>query len=158
MAKIKKENMNKITKKKYDELVEQLKELNLKFSEIVKRIGEAKQQGDLSENADYSAAREEQGFINSEIERVNAIIESADIISENDESEDSNFNKDITIEINGIVQTYKLLGTHEADPNNYIISTSSPIGAFLETAKVGDENYITTLTKKQVLVKVLDIK
>jgi transcription elongation factor GreA len=158
MAKIKKENTNKITKKKYDELQNQLTDLNLKFSEIVKRIGEAKQQGDLSENADYSAAREEQGFINSEIDRVKAIIESAEVISDDDESEDSNFNKDITIELNGKVQTYKLLGTHEADPDNGVISTSSPIGSFLESAKVGDESYVTTLTKKTVLVKVLDIK
>ena len=106
---------------------------------IIQAIKEARAQGDLSENADYDAARNEQAQVEARIKELEYMIEHAVIIEEAP--------KDVvglgsTVEIeyvdDGDTDEYKIVGSLEADPFENKISDESPIGAALFGKKVGD--------------------
>ena len=110
-----------MTQKGYDEAVERLKFLQTtKRQEIIERIAEARSHGDLSENAEYDAARNEQSANEGEIVELDYKIKNARIIEENDD-------------------TYELTGTTESDAMKNKISNESPVGAALLKHKVGEE-------------------
>ena len=130
-----------MTKKGYDEAVEHLKYLQtVKREEIVARITEARGHGDLSENAEYDAARNEQAANEGEIAELDYKIKNAVIT---DVSTDTSF-----VHIGSKVkvydeemeeeEVYEITGTMEARPMENKISNESPVGAALLKHKVGD--------------------
>ncbi len=114
--------------------------------ELAKRLRAAIQQGDLSENADYSAAKEEQAFLEGRIQELQALLKNAVIIDDMERTAgEVNIGSKVTIqEGNYPPETYHLVGTKEADPRQGRISYASPIGQALMGRKTGDEVEATT--------------
>ena len=115
---------------------------NVRVEENKKEISTARAYGDLSENSEYDAAKQEQGVIWARIEELREMIKHAKVIDESqiDESKVSVgsivtlFNVERNKEF-----TYHIVGSYETDPASGKISDSSPIGASLIGARVGDE-------------------
>lgn len=125
--------------KKYEEELEYYK--TVKRKENAEKLKEARAQGDLSENAEYDAAKDEQGMIEARIMELEAMLKNVKII---DESELTNE----TIHVGSKVKVhdcdldedvmYQILGSKEADPFNGKLSDESPVGAALIGHAVGD--------------------
>src|ERR1051325_9581252 len=96
--------------------------------ELAKRLRSAIQMGDLSENADYHKAKEDQGFLEGRIQEIEAILRMA-VIVEKKQSDVVTVGSHVTVqEENFDPETYHLVGAKEADPRNGKISNESPIG------------------------------
>ncbi len=107
--------------------------------ELSQRLRSAIQMGDLSENADYHKAKEDQGFLEGRIQEIEAILRSAVLIEENTNKEVISIGSRVTIQEEGFPpETYHLVGPTEADPRNGRISHESPIGRALLGRKVGE--------------------
>jgi len=111
-----------------------------KRQELAQRLRSAIQMGDLSENADYKAAKEEQGFLEGRIQELTQLLGNVVIIEENTAPKDTvEIGSTVTIQESGEPkETYLLVGPQEADPINGRISYSSPIGEALLGHKIGD--------------------
>jgi transcription elongation factor GreA len=106
--------------------------------ELAKRLRSAIQMGDLSENADYHKAKEDQGFLEGRIKDIEAILRSA-VIIEKTAGDSVTIGSHVTIQEEGFPpETYHLVGPTEADPRSGKISHESPIGKALLDGKVGD--------------------
>ena len=107
--------------------------------ELSQRLRSAIQMGDLSENADYHKAKEDQGFLEGRIQEIEAILRSAVLIEENTNKDVISIGSRVTIQEEGFPpETYHLVGPTEADPRNGRISHESPIGRALLGRKVGE--------------------
>ena len=152
-------NQSYITPAGLDKLKHELSNLiNLERKKIADRIQEAKELGDLSENAEYSAAKDEQAFLEKRITELDNIIKNAVIIEANGHSggiidigskvkfkdEQSNINE------------YQIVGCHEASPSQGKISNESPIGrAFL--GKMEGDTVEFQAPKGEVKFKILSV-
>lgn len=126
------------------ELQKELDELKSRRSTIASKIADARDYGDLSENAEYSAAREEQGQVEGRIAEIEEILQNASLIKSkvNGKVEVGN-----TVELQldgGKKVAYTVVGSVEADPLEGRISNESPIGQALMGKKVGDNVSIKT--------------
>lgn len=137
-------------KKKYQitedgkrELELELAELKGRRGDIAEKIASARDYGDLSENAEYDAAREEQGLVETRIAEIEEILQQASIITA---KKGSVIDLGHTVELvsGDREKTYQLVGPVEANPLEGKISNESPIGKELLGKKVGDEVVITT--------------
>ena len=129
-----------LTKEGLNELQEELKDLKEnKRPEVISQIKEARAQGDLSENAEYHAAKDKQGQIEARIKELEYIIDNATIISG---AQSSTIKIGSTVEIEYIddneTDTYKIVGSTEADPFENKISNESPIGKAILGKTIGD--------------------
>ncbi len=106
--------------------------------ELAQRLRSAIQMGDLSENADYHKAKEDQAFLEGRIQEIETILRSA-VIIEKKQSDVVNVGSTVTIqEDNYDPETYYVVGAKEADPRKGRISNESPFGMALMGHKVGD--------------------
>ncbi len=114
--------------------------------ELSNKLREAIQMGDLSENADYIQAKEEQGFLEGRIQELDTILNNVVIIDDKDKSNDCvDIGSTVTVqESNYPEEAYYVVGPKEADPINGRISYESPIGKSLLGHKVGDTVQIET--------------
>jgi transcription elongation factor GreA len=107
--------------------------------ELSQRLRSAIQMGDLSENADYHKAKEDQGFLEGRIQEIEAILRNAVIIEKSGSTETVAIGSHVTIQEEGFPpETYHLVGPTEADPRSGRISFESPIGKALLDKKVGE--------------------
>ncbi|MEW6401991.1 MAG: transcription elongation factor GreA [Chloroflexota bacterium] len=107
--------------------------------ELAQRLRSAIQMGDLSENADYHKAKEDQGFLEGRIQEIEAILRNAVIIEKSGNVDVVSIGNHVTIQENGSdPETYHVVGAKEADPRNGKISNESPIGRAIMDHKVGD--------------------
>jgi transcription elongation factor GreA len=107
--------------------------------ELAKRLRSAIQMGDLSENADYHKAKEDQGFLEGRIQEIEYSLRNAVIIGKNVGRNVVSVGNHVTIqEADSPPETYHVVGAKEADPRNGRISNESPIGRALMDHKVGD--------------------
>ena len=130
-----------MTQKGYDEAVERLKYLQtVKRQEIIERIAEARSHGDLSENAEYDAARNEQSANEGEIVELDYKIKNAKIIEENDDTSFVHIGSRVTVFDSDLEEeaTYEITGTTESNAMENKISNESPVGAALLKHRVGD--------------------
>src|SRR5512143_4154105 len=112
---------------------------NVKRKELAKRLRAAIQMGDLSENADYHKAKEDQAFLEGRIQEIEFLLRNAVIIEKNASSEVVALGNHITIQEEGSPpETFHLVGAKEADPRNGRISNESPIGSAIVDHRVGD--------------------
>jgi len=110
-----------------------------KREELAQRLRSAIQMGDLSENADYHKAKEDQGFLEGRIKELEAILRNAVIIEKKGSQGIVTIGSQVTIQEQGAEpETYHLVGPTEADPRKGRISHESPIGRALMDKKVGD--------------------
>ena len=130
-----------LTQEGFDELNNELEELiNVKRPANIIAIKEARALGDLSENADYDAARNEQAEIENRIKQLEKMLENAEIIGEssNDKVSVGNSVSIKYVDDPDDEDEYKIVGSMEADPFSGKISNESPIAKALLNKKVGD--------------------
>jgi len=132
-----------ITDEGKTELEAELQELKGRRGDIADKIAEARDFGDLSENAEYDSAREEQGLVESRIAEIEDILLNAELIRGGKTSKVSLGNK-VELKTGKKTVIYSVVGPVEADPLEGKISNESPIGAALMGKKVGDTATITT--------------
>lgn len=138
-----------LTREGVDELKSELEDLIAQRGPIAERIKSAREFGDLSENAEYSAARQEQERLESRIAEVEHILQNVEIISKPNGGSKVQLGSTVTLD-NGTTKQFQVVGTVEADPMNGKISDESPIGQALMGKKVGDTVEIKTPTETQV--------
>ena len=130
-----------LTSEGREELREELAELvEVKRPSLAERLRKAIAQGDLSENADYKAAKEEQAFLEGRIQDIEVLLRQAEIIDETRSSGEVSLGSRVTVVEEGErrPETFRIVGTVEADPINGKVSHESPLGAALLGRQVGD--------------------
>lgn len=148
-----------ITQERKEELEAELQELKtVKRPEILERLQYAKSLGDLSENAEYHAARESQGKNEDRIKEIESILKRAEIIEKVD-SDEAQITSIVTVQKEGDSATreFTLVGPAEADTAAGKLSTDSPIGLALLGKKKGDTASVET-PGGVVVWNVLDVK
>ena len=151
-----------LTNEGFLEIEEELNHLKeVKRPEIIKALKDARALGDLSENADYDAARNEQAQIEGRILELEKILETAELIEKRDtdkvglvttftvrylyEDDDDN------------TEEYRIVGSKEADPSNNKISNESPLATAIMGAKAGDERTVES-PRGKYRVEIVEIK
>lgn len=124
------------------ELEKELASLTARRGDVADKIAEARDFGDLSENAEYDAAREEQGLVETRIAEIEDILNNADIIKGGGKSTISLGSK-VELTVDGKTASYIIVGPVEANPIEGKISNESPLGVALFGKKVGDAATIT---------------
>lgn len=138
--------MNKvyqITESGQHELERELEELKSRRGEIADKIAAARDFGDLSENAEYDAAREAQGLLETRITEIETILQNASIIQAGSSSTVT-LGSTVELEANGKTVVYTVVGPVEADPLEGKVSNESPVGQALMGKAVGDTVTIST--------------
>ena len=136
------EKKNLLTYEGLKKLESELEDLKVvKRKEVAQKIKEAREQGDLSENAEYDAAKDEQRDIEARIEEIEKILKNADVVVE-DEIDLDKINVGCKVKIRDLEfeedLEYKIVGSTEANSLQGKISNESPVGKALLGAKVGD--------------------
>ena len=133
-----------LTPEGLEKLNHELKHLiNDKRKEVIERIREAAAHGDLSENADYAQAREEQSFIEGRIQEIEDIIKNAEIIHASSQQSTITIGSTVHIRTGGIDKKYTIVGSNEANPKEGKISNESLVGKGLLGRKAGEKFKIT---------------
>ena len=152
-----------VTKEGLDELLkEQDNLIHVVRDEVIRELQEARAQGDLSENADYDAARDRQARVEARSRELEAMIANAEIISEDKKAATKK-----TVSLGSTVtildmstneeETYNIVGSIEADPLNGKLSNITPLATSLMDHKIGDVVEIET-AEEPYQVKVIDLK
>lgn len=145
-----------LTNEGFLEIEEELNHLKeVKRPEVIKALKDARALGDLSENADYDAARDEQAKVEGRIAELEKLLESAELIEKRDTDKVS---LGTTVKImydddEDDVEEYRIVGSKEADPSNNKVSNESPLAKAIMGAKVGEKctvespngNYMVTI-------------
>lgn len=109
-----------------------------KREQITERIQKAREFGDISENSEYDAALDEQALVENRIVYLENILKDAKVITESPKSDFVVIGSTVTVEIEGSVDEFTIVGKVEADPSKKKISNESPLGAALLGAKNGE--------------------
>lgn len=133
--------------------------LTVKRQEIIERIQIARGFGDLSENSEYDAARDEQATIETRIKTIEDMLQNAEIITAT-KSQVVSFGSTVTFEelTTQQVETYRIVGTAEANPIEGKISSDSPIAKALLDQKKNTSVKVMLPTNKEIEIKIIDIK
>ena len=138
-------------KSEYDELTK------VKRTQITKRIQTAREFGDLSENSEYDAAKEEQSLLETRITQLEDVLKRAQIIEPVKKADFVVIGSTIVVEIEGEKDEFTIVGTIEADPSKKKISNESPVGTAMLGAKVGEVvEVVTPIIRAKY--KILEIK
>ena len=157
------EKKNIMTYEGLKALEDELQDLKVnKRKEVAVKIKEARDQGDLSENAEYDAAKDEQRDIELRIEEIDKILKNAEVVVDDEDTDVNAINIGCTVKLNDIEfdeeMEYKIVGSTEADVLSGKISNESPVGAALIGKKKGDIVEIETPSGEMVKYEVLDIQ
>lgn len=129
-----------LTKDGLSELKKEHQELSsVKRPQVLERVSQARSLGDLSENAEYSAAREELSFIDGRIDELEELLKQATLITDSHSNHMVKLGSEVTLHHNGKKDMYTLVGEWEADPTEKKISHKSPLGLALMGKKVGEK-------------------
>jgi len=132
----------RMTSNGLENLIKELKELNKKLPIVIDRVAKAREQGDLSENSEYTYAREDLEFLENKIAEVEFAIDNAEVVEKNGKNGEVSMGSEVEIELGGSRDKYTLVNELESDPGKGKISDVSPIGMALIGKKVGDEGEI----------------
>ena len=144
-----KDGLNEL-KKEHDSLV------NIKRPEAVIRLANARSQGDLSENSEYTAAKQDLAFIDGRIAELDLVIHEAKVVNTHSKQK-VNVGCKVTLHVNGKKDVFTIVGEWEADPVQKKISHSSPLGEALIGKKVGEKVEVDAPAGK-ILYKILHIE
>ena len=150
-----------MTQEGYDQLKTELKHLtSIERPEVINAIAEARAHGDLSENAEYHAAKERQGYIEGRIQELNGKLSSANVIDVSKLSGDKIIFgatvKFVDVDTDD-EKCFKIVGEDEADLEKNMISVNSPIARALIGKKEGD-TLVIPIPKGSIEVEVLDVQ
>lgn len=149
-----------LTNEGFLEIEEELNNLKeVKRPEVIKALKDARALGDLSENADYDAARNEQAQVEGRIKELEQLLEKAELIEKRDTDK---VTLGVTVKIKYIdddddTEEYRIVGSKEADPSNNKISNESPLAKGIMNAHVGDICVVES-PNGNYSVEVLEIK
>ena len=138
-------------KREYEELV------NTKRPVAVKRLADARELGDLSENSEYAAAKQDLSFMDGRILELEEILHNAKLISTNHTKNMVDVGCKVTLHVAGKKEEFMLVGEWEADPAAKKISHESPLGKALMGKKVGEQVEVEAPAGK-VMYKILHIE
>lgn len=156
------EKKNILTEEGLAKLEDELQDLKvIKRKEVAAKIKEAREQGDLSENAEYDAAKDEQRDIEIRIEEIEKILKNAEIVTSEDVDANA-INIGSTVRIRDLEfneeMEYKIVGSTEADVLGNKISNESPVGVAVIGSKAGDTIEVETPNGEMVQYQILEIK
>ena len=143
------EGLEKI-KKEYKELT------GSRRKEIAERIQKARELGDLTENAEYDAAREEQATVEGRIAELEELMKRAEVVKNNKCPVQIDVGCRVRVHLEGRDEEFQIVGAPEADPSSGKISHESPLGQALLGKKVGDKIEVNAPVGK-LIYKILDI-
>jgi transcription elongation factor GreA len=133
-----------ISREGLEKLRQELDELvNVRRAEVASRISEAKEHGDITENAEYEDAKNEQAFIEGRIQALSALIKNAVLIDETTSKTHVQIGSTVELEGDDGRESYTIVGSAEASPGQGRISNESPVGRALLGKKKGDKVTIT---------------
>ena len=145
-----------LTKEGLNELKSEFETLvNNKRPEAVTRLAAARSQGDLTENSEYTAAKQDLSFIDGRIAELELVIHEAKVVSSHSKQK-VNVGCKVTLHVNGKKDIFTIVGEWEADPMQKKISHSSPLGLALIGKKVGEKVEVEAPAGK-ILYKILNI-
>lgn len=145
------------TKEGYEQLVKELEELkSVKRPASVDRLQKARAMGDLSENSEYHAAKEDMAFFEGRIREIEELMKNAEVV-ESTSNNGIQLGAEIVVERDGKEETYSIVGEFEADPMQKKLSATSPIGSALLGKKKGDTVEVEVPAGK-LKYKILKIK
>ncbi len=134
-----------LTRSGWEKVQAELGELKkVRRVDVAKKISEARAMGDISENALYDSAREEQAFVEGRILELEETLKKAKIIKRNPKTDFVVIGSVVVVEVEGEADKFAIVGAPEANPAKGRISNESPVGQALLGAKVGDEVEVTT--------------
>jgi transcription elongation factor GreA len=129
-----------LSKDGLEKLRAELEEMtNVKRPEIANRIHDAKEHGDLTENAEYEDAKNEQAFVEGRIQTLEALIKNATLIDENHSTDHVQIGSTVSVESETGKETFTIVGSAEAKPAEGRISNESPVGRSLLGRKKGEK-------------------
>ncbi|OGY44241.1 MAG: transcription elongation factor GreA [Candidatus Buchananbacteria bacterium RIFCSPHIGHO2_01_FULL_39_8] len=147
-----------LTKEGLEKLKSELEDLKKnKLPGIIERIARAKELGDLSENAEYQDAKDEQGFITGQIVEIENLIKKAEIIEKDHNKNVVTVGCTIKVRCEDRDHEYTITGSNEADPTNGLISNESPLGRAFLGCKAGDKVTVR-IPKGEMECEILEIK
>jgi transcription elongation factor GreA len=135
---------NYVTKEGLAKLQAQLADIKKQLKDVAIKIKEAKDLGDLSENAEYHEAKNHQAFLYGKEQELEEKIKNAQVIESSHNGEEIAVGSTVEIEYEGETEKYEIVGSDESDPLNGRISVDSPIGSALVGHKKGDKIKIST--------------
>ena len=142
----------------YDKLKKELDDrLNVKRLEIASRIEAAKELGDLSENAEYAEAKNEQAFNDGRITELTTLLKNVTVVRNNHDKNKISMGSRVLAEVEGQTKEFTIVSFNEANPVEGKISNESPIGVAFLGKKKGDTIAVNT-PRGQVVYKIIDIK
>ena len=130
--------------------------IEVKREEVAEKIAEAKSYGDLSENAEYEQAKEQQAFVEGRILELQSLIKHAQIIEGSKSKGFIALGSTVKAEFDGEKVSYSIVGSTEANPLEGKISNESPIGSALLGKKKG-ETFTTSTPRGEMTIKILSI-
>jgi len=147
-----------LTKEKLEELKKELEYLKTKKRmQVAERLKRAKEFGDLSENSEYSDAKDQQMRVETRVYELEEVIKNAVIIKEGDASGVATMGSTVTAKGNGDARTYKIVGSNETNPTEGRISNDSPLGQAFIGKKAGD-NVIIKTPKGALEYRIIKVK
>ncbi|MEI7451849.1 MAG: transcription elongation factor GreA [Candidatus Falkowbacteria bacterium] len=147
-----------ISQEGYDKLKEELDHLtNVKRFEIAERIEKAKDLGDLSENAEYSEAKDAQALNDGRIMDILAMLKNSVVVDKKSDAQHVSMGSEVTVEVAGQKKVYTIVSFNEANPSDGKISNESPIGMAFFGKKKGDTITVET-PRGEILYKIVNIQ
>lgn len=129
-----------LTQEGYDEIVAELTDLkDHKLQVAIDRVATARSFGDLSENSEYHAAREDLAFMEGRMSELEVLVSKAKVVKTKKGRTTVAVGSTVTVHVGTSKHTYKIVGEWEANPAEKKISESSPLGTALVGKKVGEE-------------------
>lgn len=156
------EEISFLTAEGYAKAQEQLEYLKtVRRQEIAENIRNAKEDGDISENAGYEQAKEEQAFVEGRILSLERLVRTAMIIEENGPLDQVGLGSRVTVveveeDWRSPPETYRIVGSAEADPSNGRVSNESPLGQALMGRSVG-ESVTVSAPRGEIRFEIVDI-
>lgn len=134
-----------ITEEGYQKIKKELEDRTTnKRQEIAARIESAKELGDLSENAEYHEAKDEQAFNEGRIMELASTLKNVTIVQNGGSKTEVSMGSKVTVDCNGIEKKYVIVSFNEADPASGKISNESPLGLAFSGKKKGDKVVVNT--------------
>ena len=135
-----------MTRAGYEKIKAEVQRMEEEMGEIAERIAEAREEGDLKENAEYHSAREKQGFIEGRIKELESVLSLAEVVDTAKLSGTVKFGATVTVvdEDTDEEKTWQIVGEHEADVENGLLNVKSPIARALIGKEEGDSVEVRT--------------
>lgn len=138
-------------KEEYDFLV------TTRRQEVISRLQQTREMGDISENSAYDDAREEQSLLEARIEELEKVLKSAVVVVQQERADFVVIGSSIVVDMNGEIHDFQIVGSMEADPAKGKISNESPVGKALLGTKVGEALEVSVGPVK-LPVKIIEIR